>query len=208
MIPVNDPRIDKYLMGLVDDADPLVQEMERVARGKGFPIVDRLVGRLLYLLTRIKKPKLVVELGSGFGYSAYWFASALTGGKVVLTDYDESNIDYAKEVFQDAGFMGRAEFHVGDAFALAQQYHDIDILFLDIDKHQYVDAITVMKPRLADEALVIADNTLWYGKVADSDRDLDTLGIRAFNQHMFGDRDFFSTIIPLRDGVLVAQKID
>lgn len=207
MIPINDPRIEKYLMGLAAENDFSLLEMEKVAKQKGFPIVDRLVGRLLHLLTKIKNPELVVELGSGFGYSAYWFVRAMRRGKIVLTDYEESNIGYAQEMFRTEGLTERADFHVGDAFAIAQQYRDIDILFIDVDKHQYLDAILTLKPHLAKDALVIADNALWYGKVADSERDLDTLGIRTFNQHMFNDPDFFSTIIPLRDGVLVAQRV-
>lgn len=207
MIPVTDPRIEKYLLSLLPDDDPLLREMERIAREKGFPIIDRLVGRFISLLVRIKKPQLVVELGSGFGYSAYWFARAMNRGKVVLIDYDESNIDYARGIFEGSALAPQAEFHVGDALIVGQQYHDIDILFIDIDKYQYLDAVAAMKPHLAKDALVIADNTLWYGKVADRENDLDTMGIRAFNQQMFRDRDFFSTIIPLRDGVLVSQKI-
>lgn len=207
MIPVTDPRIEKYLLTLLPDDDLLLQDMERVARQKGFPIIDRLVGRFISLLVRIKNPKLVVELGSGFGYSAYWFAQSMARGKVVLIDYDESNIEYARGIFQGSVLKPQAEFHVGDALTIGQQYHDIDILFIDIDKHQYLDAVAAMKPHLAKDALVIADNTLWYGKVADRENDLDTMGIRAFNQQMFRDRDFFSTIIPLRDGVLVSQKI-
>lgn len=207
MIPVNDPRIEKYLKSLAVEDDLPLQEMEWIAKQKEFPIVDRLVGRFLHLLTRVKKPRLVVELGSGFGYSAYWFARAMNRGKVVLTEYDEANIGYARAVFQDAGLSKRAEFLVGDALLLARDYRDIDILFIDIEKHQYVDAITALKPNLAKDALVIADNSLWYGKVAGRNRDRDTVGIRAFNERMFSDPDFFSTIIPLRDGVLVAQKI-
>ncbi|MDA8242234.1 MAG: O-methyltransferase [Nitrospiraceae bacterium] len=207
MMPaITDPKINDYLMKLSLEDDPLVLEMERLAKENDFPIVDRLVGRLIYLLTKLKDPKLVVELGSGYGYSAYWFAKALGRGKVILTDNEEDNIAYAKEIFGKAGLSGKASFHAGDAVSIASAYRDIDILFIDIDKHQYPRAIKRLLPNLAKNALVIADNTLWYGKVTGKNRDRDTLGIKKFNEFMFGNADFFSTIVPLRDGVLIAYR--
>ncbi len=81
------------------------------------------------------------------------------------------------------------------------------MLFIDIDKHQYIDAVTTLMPNLGKNALVIADNSLWYGKVTGRKRDRDTLGIKRFNEFMFACGDFFTTILPLRDGVLVAYKL-
>ncbi len=207
MIPVTDSRIEKYLLSLVPDDDPLLQEMERVAKQKGFPIIDRLVGRFISLLVRIKNPKLVVELGSGFGYSGYWFAQSMARGKVVLIEYDESNIEYAKGSFRALLWHPRLSSMSAMPSPSGSSIMTSISFSLISTKHQYLDAVAAMKPHLAKDALVIADNTLWYGKVADRENDLDTMGIRAFNQQMFRDRDFFSTIIPLRDGVLVSQKI-
>jgi caffeoyl-CoA O-methyltransferase len=206
MTAITDPKINDYLMKLSFEDDPLMLEMEKIGRERDFPIVDRLVGRLIYLLTQLKEPRLVVELGSGYGYSAYWFAKALGKGRVVLTEYDRDNVEYAKRVFRSAGLAKKAEFHVGDAVKIASGYHNIDILFIDIDKHQYPAAIKKLLPNLGRNALVIADNTLWYGRVAGKNRGRDTMGIKRFNEYMFADPAFFSTIVPLRDGVLIARK--
>lgn len=203
---ITDPRIEKYLMNLSVEHDRHILEMERIAKEKNFPIVDRLVGRLLFVLTKLKSPRLIVELGSGFGYSAYWFARALEKGKVVLADHSEENIGYARRTFKDAGMIRRAEFRVGNATEIAKQYKNIDILFIDIDKHQYLEAVMTLLPNLSRNALIIADNSLWYGRVTGRKRDRDTLGIKRFNDYMFASRDFFTTIIPLRDGVLVATR--
>lgn len=210
MIPIIDPRIESYLMNMTYDEDPLLAAMEKKAEETGLPIVGRLMGRFLYLLTRLKQPTLVVELGSGFGYSAYWFARALSvRGKVVLTDYSENNIAYARQVFAETGFSNRGEFRTGDALQIGSEYNDIDLLFIDIDKYQYPEAIKVMLPRLAKNALVIADNVLWHGKVAEEGtRDKDTEGITRFNDFMFSHDDFFSSIVPLRDGVFLAYKFN
>jgi len=207
MIAITDRKINEYMMRLSFEGDPLLLEMEKIGRENDFPIVDRLVGRLLYLLTRLKDPRLIVELGSGYGYSAFWFAKALGRGRVVLTEYEEANIAYAKEAFRKAGLSKKAEFRVGDAVKTAAGYGKIDILFIDMDKHQYLPAIKKLLPNLNRNALVIADNTLWYGRVTEKLRDRDTLGIKKFNEYMFKNPAFFSTIVPLRDGVLIAYKV-
>ncbi|ABB33193.1 O-methyltransferase family 3 [Geobacter metallireducens RCH3] len=208
MIPITDSRIEEYLMGLAPEDNPSLLAMESRAKALGFPIVDRLVGRFLYILTRIKQPRLVVELGSGFGYSAWWFARAISiTGKVVMTDYSPTNIAYAREMFQESGLSDRVEFRVGDALNIGRDYRDIDILFIDLDKHQYREAMEAMIPHLAPHALVIADNVLWYGKVVEGEDDPETRGIRDFNDFMTGRKDFFTSILPLRDGVMVAYRL-
>ena len=206
MITITDPKINDYLMSLSREDDRHILEMERIARENGFPIVERLVGRLLFMLTKLKDPRLIVELGSGFGYSAYWFARALNKGRVVLTDYNAENMEYAKNLFRETGLIRKAEFRVGNALEIAGEYKNIDILFIDIDKHQYLDAVRALIPNLNRNALIIADNTLWYGRVTEKTRDKETLGIKRFNKYLFEHRDFMTVIVPLRDGVLIAYK--
>ena len=206
MITITDPKINDYLMSLSREDDRHILEMERIARENGFPIVERLVGRLLFMLTKLNEPRLIVELGSGFGYSAYWFARALNKGRVVLTDYSAENMEYAKNLLRETGLIRKAEFRVGNALEIAGEYKDIDILFIDIDKHQYLDAVRALIPNLNRNALIIADNTLWYGRVTEKTRDKETLGIKRFNKYLFEHRDFMTVIVPLRDGVLIAYK--
>jgi caffeoyl-CoA O-methyltransferase len=207
MITITDPKINDYLMRLSREDDRHILEMERIAGENDFPIVERLVGRLLFMLTKLKDPKLIVELGSGFGYSAYWFAKALNRGKVVLTDYRGENMEYAKNLFRETGLIRKAEFRAGNALEIAGEYKNIDILFIDIDKHQYLDAVRALIPNLNRNALIIADNTLWYGRVTEKIRDKETLGIKRFNKYLFEHRDFMTVIVPLRDGVLIAYKL-
>ena len=209
MIAITDPRVEAYLKNISPEEDLILKAMEEKAITMGFPIVERLVGRFLYLVTRLKQPALVVELGSGFGYSAYWFARALSlGGKVVLTDYSDENLAYARAAFHDAGLADRAEFRAGDAISIGREYKGIDLLFIDLDKQFYPEAIEAMLPNLAKHALVMADNTLWHGQVAEEGApDRDTEAIRRFNQFMFRHEGFFSSIVPLRDGVLLAYKL-
>ncbi len=208
MISITDPRIESYLLNLAPEEDPHLAAMEEKAQETGLPIVGPLVGRFLYLLTRLKQPALIVELGSGFGYSGYWFARALSlRGKVVMIDHSEDNMVYARRLLSETGLVERAEFRVGDALQIGREYENIDLLFIDIDKYQYQEAIEAMLPRLAKNALVVADNALWHGRVAEEgEADRETGVIRAFNDFMFRHEDFFTTIVPLRDGVLVSYK--
>lgn len=208
MIHITDPRIEEYLMRMAPARDPLLTAMEEKAKELSFPIVGPLVGRLLYLITRLVRPALVLEMGSGFGYSAYWIAKALSiSSRVVLTDQSRDNIEYARNVFQEGGLADRAEFRQGDALQIGPEYRDVDVLFIDLDKYLYPQAIEIMLPSLSGNSVVIADNSLWYGRVAEEDPDRDTISVANFNKFMFSRDDFFSVIIPLRDGVLMALRL-
>ncbi len=198
------PEIERYLESFYKFDDPVLEKMERLAQELNFPIVGRQVGMFLYILTKQKKPSLVVELGSGFGYSGYWFAKGLDRGLVALIDYKEENIDKAKEFFKEAGIQNRALFFTGDAVEVASQFQDIDILFLDLEKSRYLEAVKKLKGNLSEDALIIADNVLWHGKVLEENPDNKTKAIKEFNEYMF--RNFDSVILPIRDGVLLSIK--
>ena len=199
---INNPEIERYIKKLID-VDEVILEMEDKAKKENFPIVDRIVGKFLYFITVLKAPKLIVEIGSGFGYSAYWFAKGLKDGKVVLTDYKTENIQKAKEFFQRGNLLDRAVFEVGDGIQIAKKYKDIDILFLDLEKVRYIEAIETVKQNLSNNGIVIADNVLWQGKVLDKNPDIKTKKIKEFTEYMF--ENFDTTIIPVRDGVLISK---
>ncbi|MFN3788266.1 MAG: O-methyltransferase, partial [Sulfurihydrogenibium azorense] len=88
-----------------------------------------------------------------------------------------------------------------------KEYKNIDILFFDHEKAKYLDSILILKDNLNSRGLVIADNTLWHGKVLEEDVDKQTRKIKEFNEYMFSSQEFFTTLIPLRDGLLVAIKV-
>jgi len=185
----------------------LLKEMEDLASRLNFPIVNRSVGRFLYLITKLKKPKLVVEIGSGFGYSAYWFAKALDEGKVILTDYKEENIKMAKNFLGKANLLEKVEFRVGNGVEVAKEYKEVDIFFFDHEKSKYLETILQIKDNLKSGGLLIADNTLWHGKVLEENPDNQTKKIKEFNEYMFSSPEFFCSLVPIRDGVLVAIKL-
>ncbi|WP_293443140.1 O-methyltransferase [Persephonella sp.] len=198
------PKLDEYLKNLSVEDDPVVLEMEKYAKEKDFPIIGRQGGRLLYLLTRLKNPELVVEIGSGFGYSAYWFAKGLKKGKVVLIEYQQRNIQTAKKFFKKAGLLNKTEFRVGDGVEIGKKYNNIDILFLDLEKIRYMEAIKTLEKNLSPNGIVIADNVLFQGKVIFEPENKKAKILNRFNRYMF--KNYFSIISPIRDGILIAVK--
>lgn len=209
---ITDPRIDAYLRSLQARHDePVLLEMEAEAAGRGFPIVGRNVGVTLELLARSVDARRVFELGSGFGYSAYWFARAVgPDGEVHCTDGDPENEVAAADHLARAGLVDRIRFHVGDAVTwLAEAEGTFDVVYDDIDKHGYPDAWRAARERIRVGGLYVCDNVLWSGRVPPDGEEPDAVtdAIREHNAMIAADEHFVSSILPIRDGVMVALRI-
>jgi predicted O-methyltransferase YrrM len=203
------PRIETYIQSLDRTADPVLEEMEKLAARKSFPIVGAHAGRLLGILTRATAARRILELGSGFGYSAWWFARSLPpGGRVVCTDFSPENRALALGFLAKARLAERIEFLVGDALEAARTLAGgFDIVFNDVDKESYPGSVPVAVSLLRPGGLFITDNALWYGKVAESSAtDSSTLAIRRFNQLLHGSAELEAVILPVHDGLAVAVK--
>ena len=190
--------------------DPVLLEMEALAEERGFPIVGRQVGVTLEMLARAVHARRVFELGSGFGFSAYWFGRAVGGeGEVTLTDGDPANTDKAREFLARAGLDSRCRFVTGDAVtALNEADGMFDVIYCDIDKEGYPAAFAAAAGRLHLGGLYLCDNVLWSGRVADpQNNESSTVAIREHNEAVYADRRFLTTIIPIRDGVISALRI-
>lgn len=205
-------QVETYMRGLLTghDTDVLL-EMEELAREKGFPIVNRHAGVTLELLARSINATRVFELGSGYGYSAYWFAQVAE--TVHCTDGDPANRALAEGFLTRAGLWDRIDFHVGDAVtALDATEGEWDIVYCDIDKHGYPDAWRASRERVRVGGFYICDNVLWSGRVAqdavtDDVRPGWTEAIKEQNTLIAQDERFVSSILPIRDGVVVALRV-
>ncbi len=205
-----DPRIEDYLRARLARYDePVLLEMEAEGRERGFPIVGRPVGVTLELLARSVGARRVFELGSGFGYSAYWFARAVgPEGEVHCTDGDPANEDKARERLTRAGLWDPIRWHAGDALAsFAQVSGRFDIVFVDIDKHEYPDAWQAARDRIRPGGLYVADNTLSAGGTTVLDEGRNPQAVREHNRLIAGDDRYVSTLMPMRSGVLAALRI-
>ncbi|WP_349432632.1 O-methyltransferase [Methylomarinum sp. Ch1-1] len=212
LIPV-DPAIERYLYSLVGATDhKVLSEMEAYALQHNFPIVGRLVGVFLETQAKMVSAKRVFEFGSGYGYSAYWFARAVgPGGEVICSDGDGANAFRAKEYLQAAGLQDRISFHTGLAQEVfAATNGSFDICYNDVDKGDYPQIWQMAKERVRPGGLYIADNVLWHGRVAVDDYEDIVPGwteaIMEHNRLVFEDPEFDAFINPTRDGVIVARK--
>jgi predicted O-methyltransferase YrrM len=201
-------QLTEYMLGVTPKRDPVIQEMEKFAASKNFPIIGPLVGRMLYTMAKVSGARRILELGSGFGYSACWFAKALgKGGEIFCTEGDPENAKRAMEYFRRAKVTTNIHFMVGDALQLIDQTTGkFDIILNDIDKHEYPAALRKALPRLRKGGLLITDNVLWSGRILNKNPDANTAGILKYNNLVYSSKELFTTIIPLRDGVAVSIK--
>ncbi|HEX9286237.1 MAG TPA: O-methyltransferase [Thermoanaerobaculia bacterium] len=210
MVPLVSPELDRYLIDLLPPRDPVLAEMEAVARERDIPIVGPVVATLLATLAESIGAQRVCELGSAIGYSTAFFARAVgPGGRVVYTDGSEKNAREASGYLERMGLRDRVEVKIGEAVELLESTSGVfDVVFIDIDKEGYPRALEASAPRVRPGGYLLADNVLWSGKVVDpSITDQPTEAIREFNRSLFARRDFRSVIVPLRDGVAIARKV-
>lgn len=201
------PRIDEYLHRITPPRNEVLQEMEAIAAKSNFPIVGPLVGRILYQLAALLKAQRVLELGSGYGYSAMWWCLGSPVARVECTEGSAENIRKGEAFLRRAGFGERVRFHLGDALeTLDRLSGEFDIIFMDIDKHQYPDGFQKAFPRLRKGGLFVTDNVLWSGRIVEGDQSQATLGILEYNRLIYETPGAFSTILPVRDGVAVTYK--
>ncbi len=207
-----DPRIETYMASRLARFDePVLLEMEAEARERGFPIVGRNVGVTLEVLARSVGARRVIELGSGYGYSGYWHSRAVgPSGDLHLTDGDPANEVKARDYLGRAGLLDPVTFHVGDAVsALRVLPGEFDLIYDDIDKDGYPAAWLEARERIRVGGLYVCDNALWSGRVPRDGEPPDAVtdAIREHNALIAADERYVSTIVPTRDGVMVAVRV-
>jgi len=210
-----DDAVEQYLTDLagVEITDPVLVEMEEHAAKHDFPIVGRATGRYLEMAARSIGARRVMELGSGYGYSAFWFARAVgPDGTVVCTDGDARNAARAEEYLTKAGLWDRVTYRVGDALeGFAKEDGEFDVVYCDVDKQGYPDCWRAARERIRVGGLWLCDNVLWSGHVATgTDRERLpglTAFIREHNRMVAEDDRYVGSIIPIRDGVMSALRV-
>jgi caffeoyl-CoA O-methyltransferase len=203
-----DKKVERYLNELLPKRDAILADMERYAEQHDVPIIGPACGRLLYLLTQISGAKRIFEMGSAIGYSTLWFARAAgPRSEIYYTDGDLQNAERARRHFYRAGVEDRMRFLIGDAVDLIDTIPgEFDLIFIDVDKRQYPEALKKAVPRLRSGGLLVADNVLWSGLVSGRAKDVNTRSIQKFNEATYGSKELFPVIVPLRDGVAVSRK--
>ncbi len=203
-----DAKIEKYIMERTIDASEILDEMHDYASENEVPIVGPLAGHFLSMVALMSRARKIFELGSGFGYSSYWFAKALgTDGRLLCTDYSEKNREKALYFFKKADIEDLMEFHTGDSLNILRETDDrFDIIFNDVDKEFYPDVIDLSYDKLNEGGLLITDNVIWSGKVLQEDDSPGTRGVKTFNELICSDRRFITDFVTIRDGISISYK--
>ncbi|HSG42168.1 MAG TPA: O-methyltransferase, partial [Anaerolineales bacterium] len=201
----------EYLETLVPPREDEIQKMEEHAKENGFPIIGPVCGYYCYQLARMIDAKSVFELGSGYGYSTAWFAKAVTengGGVIHHTVWDDDLSNRAKTHLSTMGYADLVKFHNAEAVkTLCKTEGPFDIIFNDIDKEGYPDSLPVIKEKLRSGGLLIIDNMIWHGQILDpNDHEATTEAIRRFTRDITTDPDWTASLVPMRDGMIVAYK--
>jgi predicted O-methyltransferase YrrM len=208
---LNYPAIQEYLIGLVPAREPEMMVMEEYGRKADFPIIGPAAGYVCYQVARLVGARSVFEMGSGYGYSTAWFARAVKengGGVVHHVVWDKKLSDMASGHLSRLGYEGMIQYHVAEAVAtLRDMPGPFDLIFCDIEKQDYPEALPVIKSRLRPAGVLIIDNILWSGRIFDKrDTSAATHGVREFTRLIAQDPDWIASLLPVRDGVLVAYK--
>lgn len=211
--------IESYLLRFVRRRHPLLKEMERLAekirfdagggRTIAFPIIGPLVGSLVAHYAKLAGARRVFELGSGYGYSAFWFAQAVgPRGRVICTEGRRENAETAMKFLRRAGLASRVRFHVGDGVQelRRQRNGSQDVVFIDMEKTRYPLGLRAAMPKLRAGGLLIADNLLWGGAVTRPAKDASTRGLQRFTKLITASPRLSTVIHPIRDGVSVSLK--
>jgi len=205
--------VDEYIKRMSGPAPQgadkaLLTKMHRYGVARKFPIIGPVVGRFLRQLAMISNAKRILELGSGFGYSAAWFAGGIKkGGRIICIDGSEENRRRALAYFNKSPYEKAIDFRVGDALEIARKLPGgFDIILNDIDKQQYPEAFDLAIKKLRRGGLFITDNVLWSGRILEKTPDAVSKKIIEFNKKLFGSSAILGSIIPIRDGLGLAVK--
>ncbi len=216
--------IEAFTTAIGPEPDEVLVEMDRRAMATDFPTVGPAVGGWLQQLTGLAGAERIFEFGSGFGYSAYWFARALPAdGEVVLTEIDADELNAARDYLKRGGYADRAQFELGDAIRTVERYDGpFDLVLIDNEKDRYVEAFEAIRSKVSAGGLVVADNAmegpfgfdtvrqLFVDGDIPSNLDSDEIdparGVVAYLEHVRSTDAFETTLLPLGEGLAVSRR--
>lgn len=209
---VADTSLEDYVLGHITPEDDYLHRLYRATHLhllRPRMAAGHLQGSLLRMLTAIHKPRRILEVGTFSGYATLCMASALPeDGRIVTFEINDEQETFTRPWFEGSPYAEKIEFVIGDALELLPKRDDtFEMAFIDGNKREYTAYYDLVLPRMASGGLMLFDNTLWSGRVADpKDHDAQTEGIRAFNDRVAHDSRVETVILPLRDGLTMIRK--
>lgn len=207
-------QLEEYILSHIDAEPPMLKKLNRDTHL--FHLYARmcsghLQGRILAMLTRMIKPHRILELGTFTGYSALCFAEGMPDDAELHTiELDDESEEFILQRFESSPYSSRIHLHIGDAIDIIPTIEgEFDLVFIDANKRNYIEYYELVLPRLRHGAFILADNTLWDGKVVNpqANHDAQTRGIMSFNDHIASDPRIEKVILPLRDGLTIIRKL-
>jgi len=205
--------IDKYILNHIEPENEILKELDRDTHLNVLGarmISGHLQGQVLTMLSKMIRPKTILEIGTFTGYSAICLAKRLQeGGKLITIELDDELENMAKKYFVKAGFQHLIDQRIGAALDIIPSLTEMfDLVFIDAHKPEYPAYYTAVFDKVNSGGVIIADNTLWSGKVLETpaDDDFATLGIIEFNKMIKNDNRVEKVILPLRDGMTIIRK--
>lgn len=206
--------IDEYVAAMTDRAPAALERLYRHTQlTRLYPRMccEPVQGRLLKMLTTMIRPRRILELGTFSGYSTLCFAEGMPAGAEIHTvEIDDEAAPELEALFAADPRGADIHLHIGDALDIVPAISATlwDMVYIDANKRSYCDYYRMIKPLTAAGGYILADNTLWSGKVADpeTNHDAQTRGVDLFNRLVAADTDVEKVIIPLRDGLTIIRK--
>jgi len=207
------PGIEKYASDHTSTELPVLAKLSRATHLRTHQpqmLSGHLQGAFLQLISRMIKPAAILEIGTFTGYSAICLAQGLQlEGKLITIDCNPEMEEFTRPYFEEAGLNDKINMIIGDATAIIENLRGpFDLVFIDADKENYVNYFKMVFPKVAPGGYILADNTLWYGRViepgAESDR--ETAGIVSFNSYVQQHKGVENVLLPIRDGIMIVRK--
>ena len=208
-----DPLLEKYVCEHTANESDLLKKINRETHLEVLQprmLSGHLQGRVLSMFSKMIQPERILEIGTYTGYSALCLAEGLTpNGKLVTIDINEELAPRVRSYFSASGFSEQIDYKIGAAMELIPTLNEKwDIVFIDADKHNYINYYHLVFPMVNIGGYIIADNVLWSGKVIDSSHnDKDTQLLRDYNLLNHEDERVEEVLFPIRDGLMVSRKI-
>ncbi len=208
-----DERLKQYILDHTEAESELLDELNRETQHKVLlprMLSGHLQGKVLEMISKMIHPSYILELGTYTGYSAICLAQGLQAKGVLHTiEINDELENFTKGFIQKSGLANKIKFHIGDAAEIIPQLPDnIDLVFIDADKRQYLDYYKLVIEKTRAGGFILADNVLWSGKVIENNNPNDeyTKGILEFNDFVHQDERVENVILPIRDGIMMLRK--
>ena len=205
--------IDKYILNHIEPEDEILKELDRETHLNvvgARMISGHLQGQVLNMLSKMIRPQRILEIGTFTGYSAICLSKGLQkNGKLITIEIDDELEIFAKKYFVKAGLEHKIIQKIGPALEIVQTLNEIfDLVFIDAHKPEYPAYYNAVFEKVKSGGYIIADNTLWSGKVLETpaEDDYQTRGIIEFNSMVKNDSRVEKVILPLRDGMTIIRK--